>query len=161
MVYTRLPFLTVSNDNDTILEVYKFEVFYELQGVFEKTDDQLEDEAEYKGKERSIVADIIAIQLLGRRAITNMEGTGGAAATGNKILKKAKAGSAETEFEIAKANDGAKVLMNAANLIAKFTADVNRKAASYGFIFDFNTAGELLISAMTGGASFNSFDYAD
>lgn len=161
MVYNRLPFLSENADTDAIIAIFKAEVYYELQGVLTKSDVQLEDDAAYSGKERSLIADVVAIQMLSRRALENMEGLTGSAAGGNKVLTKAKAGSTEAEFEIAKASDGAKTLLKTTDMIMKLVADANRKAMAYGFIFDYNAAGELAINALSSGGSFTAFNYCD
>ena len=109
----------------------------------------IEDETKYSMPQRSLVADLVAINFLTRQSVQNMEGLAGADATGNSLLKVAKAGEVEVEFSNPKAADGNKLLMTADKLMAFYKSEASRKALLQGFILDFNEVGAMVIEVMS------------
>src|SRR5688572_18876953 len=86
-VLNRLPFLADTAPNTEKIDDFTSEVFAELQHVLGKTDAEYLDEDNYNPKETSLISDIVAIYLIQRKTITNMEGSEGAASTATSILK--------------------------------------------------------------------------
>lgn len=111
-VKARMPFLDATDDMN--IDIFTMEVYYTLAVYFGYTvpDDvtTIEDPATYNELQKSLIADIVACYLIIRRVISNKEGdaaagSGSSTPTGNRFLKKAKAGSTEAEWDIAKSTE--------------------------------------------------------
>lgn len=148
-VYNRIPYLVIETDNDDIIDAFTAEVMGEVYKVMEIPDTDILVESSYSILQKSLIADLVSVQLLKRRVLINAEGQSGEAATGNKVLKRAKAGEAETEFQGLKASDGVKLLASAESLIQMLMNDALRKARTLGFILDIKADGEFIVKNMS------------
>lgn len=148
-VYNRIPYLVVDNNNDGIIDAFTAEIMGELYKPFGIEEDDMLDDTKYNILQKALVADLVSIQLITRRVLVNSEGDGVNAATGNKVLKRAKAGEAETEFHGLKASDGVKLLASAESIKSGLMSDAMRRARSLGFILDLNLEGQFVIQAMS------------
>lgn len=149
MVLNRIPFMVAGAASTELINDNTAEVFAELQVVLAKSDAEYLDEDNYLPKETSLIADMVGVQILYRRIISNMEGVAGAAATGNKILTKAKAGEAEAEFSLPKGGDGSTLLMTANQVMGKLMDDAMRKARNLGWMLDISKEATFTIYSMS------------
>lgn len=101
------------------------------------------DEQFYKILEKSIVADLVCMQWLFKKAMelaatigTNSTGTGTDAPPAT-IIKKAEAGSANVEFMPLETKN-VPMLLNIQNLMSGFKASAERKALTLGCVIDIN-----------------------
>lgn len=103
MVKDVLPYLT----DDALIERIRVQMTYLLQPQLNKTDLEVEDEANYTAMQNMLFAQMVAYHLLHTKAIETMAGDGTNSGSASKTLKKAKADVVETEFVVTKASDGA------------------------------------------------------
>lgn len=148
-VYSRIPYLVTDTENNELIDSFTAEIMGELYKPFGIEEADMLDDTKYSILQKALVADMVSVQLLMRRVLTNSEGEGGAAATGNKVLKRAKAGEAETEFHGLKASDGVKLLASAESLIKQLMSDAMRRARSLGFILDIGLDGEFAVKSLS------------
>jgi hypothetical protein len=130
MAKNRLTFY--KETDETLLIDYQTEVYFLLQSYFKKTDLEVEVENTYKPLERILIADYTAYEFIKREILKNIAGEGGEAASGGKLLKKAKADVAETEFEYAKAEDGNRLVMRAGQILEELKKSICEKARTLG-----------------------------
>jgi hypothetical protein len=149
-VFNRIPFLIDDETNTVLIQDFAAEVMAELYRFMEIEEADMLDDTKYSVAQKSLIADLVSIQLLTRKVLFNGEGNGTSAGAGNKILKKGKAGETEAEFTALKASDGTRLLMEATSLISKFMSDALRKARSLGFILDIAKDGQFVVEAMSG-----------
>jgi len=138
-VQDRLPFVLTDGTEDDLINRLRDEVFHSLKVPFEKkelTDPEIEDEGNYDSDQLSLTADVTSCYMIFRKTVGNVGGVEGAAPTGSKFLKKAKAGSAEAEFAQAKASDGGFMGMDTSKLLTWLKKEAYRKARAMGFILD-------------------------
>lgn len=136
MVFNRLPFLD-SDDvptQDTVKD-FIFEVMHELEPCFQIGADNVGLEQYYTYTQQSIIADVVAVYILMYQAATNAQGTPGSAPT-TRYLKRAKAGSAETEWGQFSTKDGVGLFITADGLIDRYKKSAARKARNLGCILD-------------------------
>lgn len=140
MVRNRLPFIAEPDaDADLKIEEFRIEVVHSLKFQFERnelTDPEIEDEDNYDQASRSLIADIDSCYMIMRKVVANVGGVAGAAPSGAKFLKKGKAGTAEAEFAIAKASDGAFLGGSTESILSFLKREAKRKARNLGFIMD-------------------------
>ncbi len=118
---------------ETKIETYKHEQMYYLNEflIISETGDEtvIEDEANWIGMKRLLLAEITTYQLIINKVIST---TGGAAGettgSGSKMIKKAKADVVDAEFEYAKADDGRTIAMKTEALLPELKANVCRYA---------------------------------
>lgn len=149
MVYNKVPFLATSVDNSTLIDEYTAEVFAELHTPFEVAVDDMMDETKYNPLQRSMTSDMVAVYLLKRKILINQEGTNGGAATGTKILVKAKAGEAEAEWDSLKGTDASRLLMTANDLLKNLMMDAGRKANQMMFSLDMRIDGQWVLESLS------------
>lgn len=131
---------------ETMYAVNKcFKVGYLEDGTID--DSQIGDEVNYTYLQRSIIADIVScLILMTISTAMTASGSGETAGTtassssssgGAIFLKKAKAGSAEVEYDQVDASKAATLAMNGASLLASFKSGASRKMmAEYGCLLD-------------------------
>lgn len=111
MVHQRLPF-TSPSANDTIIESIRVQMCYLMQGQTEKSDADVEPEANYKPLENMLFAAMVCYQMIRNKVILTMAGDGVSGSAAAKTLKKAVADVTEAEFTVVKATDGALLQMS-------------------------------------------------
>ena len=95
--------------------------------------DNVGNEAFYRPIEKSLIADLVAMQWLFRKPVEYIQSTAGT--SGGTFIKKAKAGSAEVEYDKQDAKN-IPLSINVKDMMAKFKADATRKALTLGCILD-------------------------
>lgn len=124
MVHQRLSCLNNTTDN-TLIDSITIQQFYFMQGQTLKTDADVETESNYKPLEKILFAALVSYNMLKKRIMENMAGSGGSSTvTPGKIVKKAKADVVEAEFEIPKASDGIFLNMNATQVLAELVKEI-------------------------------------
>jgi hypothetical protein len=149
LVYTRLPILVPGDvENEALISTLTLEAMYDLEPCFRirfYEDDEgigLEDwervgiEDYYSIPQKRVIADLVSLNVLYRIIIQNSVKQGEENAANGEFLKKAKAGSAEVEFEQIKLKDSALFQLGAKDLLAKFRKDAINKAALLGCMID-------------------------
>ncbi|MCB9047612.1 MAG: hypothetical protein H6550_15875 [Chitinophagales bacterium] len=139
MVFNRLPYLD-DGDAGTVSTVnsFIFEVMHDLEPCFQvgaSDADRVGQETYYTVVMQSIIADVVACYLLMYRSIQNAEGTSGSTPT-TRYLKRAKAGSAETEWGQFSVKDGVGMFANIDTTIAYYKTSAARRARGLGCILD-------------------------
>lgn len=131
LVRNKAPFLSDSPEDSNSLDIAIYESAALLEFYLDKSLPDVDlDPGDYDGTEKSLVADIAAIQLVMARGLANSAGVAGGGAVGNTYLKRAQAGSVEAEFgEASKTFFGANVEMALNSLMSS----VNMKSCRYGF----------------------------
>ncbi len=115
IVKKELPYLVDADDPtiDNCIIITQ----YQLQPYLDIEDADVEDEANYTNRQNILVAYHTAFDMICQKIILNMEGnTQSSIAASNKTLKKAKADVTEVEFQVGKASDGNKLLMESKDL---------------------------------------------
>lgn len=168
MVFDRLPMLEDNQTNKDKLGRFTLEIMYELEPCFRakaKTDPPAEanigNETNYDIRQRSVVADLVAVKVLmfhinSQMFGDNSAGTGTGTGNPNKVLTKAKAGSAETaweQFDIKKSATG----MSATDLMDKYKKDAIRKAHALGCLIDICEDCTMAVQSMQAGATLKPF----
>lgn len=113
-----LPAATIVPAVDTQIDLYKISTYYFLQSYLGIADADVEDDGQYNGVTRLLVAALVANDLMVNKVLLNVGGTSSTAPSGGKRIKKAKADVVEAEFDYAKASDGNSLLMSADKLMA-------------------------------------------
>ncbi len=124
---------------DTTVDIYSKETMATLEGYFCEKSDVLE-EGLYTLKEKSLIADVVAINLLLNESVSILGGGSTAEGGSNapRYVKKAKAGSVEAEFEQADLRKAAVDLRtDAKSLVDRLLANARAKACSFGFDLPF------------------------
>jgi len=106
MVKLLLPYLTVTDDD--AIELWKQVTFVLLQPCTLKVTPDLENEATYSLIQKALVADLVALQMLISKSIATTTGSSSESVyntAGATFLKKAKAGTAEAEFDLLSKNN--------------------------------------------------------
>ena len=135
-VLNRLPFLLDDSSNETLISEWTYEVMWQLEPCFKvanqvtpKDEDRIGQEQYYSVNKQSMIAEFVSLFMLQSLAVARA-GAGTEhivdAATaqstltstnGGLYLKRAKAGSAETEFAQVKISDSQFFALNATELI--------------------------------------------
>lgn len=143
MVYTRLPFLIESVNNDEIISGFIIEVMSELEVCFKKGLNEFEgedwDENQYNLTQKSIIADLVCVYILMLKMLSNVGGSGATEGSEEvapaKFLKSAKAGSVEVEWEQFDLNK-ASLALSGKSFLESYKKSAARKAASLGCLID-------------------------
>lgn len=142
MVRNRLPFLEDTVPNQTILSTFTLEAMHQLETCFkvrfvDNTEDWLRvgDEANYSVIQKSIIADVVAVYVLGFTAAFNANPPAGSAALGT-FLKKAKAGSAEVEYDQFDVKKTSVMYLKAEDLMSTYRKSAISKGLQIGCYFD-------------------------
>lgn len=135
-----------SVSNEQLVHDFFVEIAYELEPCFRVRflPDGTEDwdrvgvEANYNIAQKTIIADLIAVYLLMMQSAVNMEGDGsGSTAPAGTFLKRAKAGSAEVEWEQFSLKNGmAKMVVDTGNLMDRYKSSAARRLRNLGCILD-------------------------
>lgn len=131
LVYNRLPFLSRDTDEAVVVDVVG-ETLYLLQRWLKKEGQEVEDPAAYNPLERGVVADVAAVQIALRKAMLQSAGESGEAPEGTRFVKRAKAGSAEVEFESPPGHAGG-MAVNLRDYVRSLLATANSRANTLGF----------------------------
>lgn len=147
MVLNRLPFLSDTDKNKQRISEFTLEVMYEIEPCLKIDrnlpkggESRIGDEAYYSTGQRSLIADIVCVYILMLQMLAN---TGGVAegsdikAANNKFLSKAKAGSAEAEWEQFDLSKGSTLAISGNDLLNAYKASAIRKANLMGCLIDF------------------------
>jgi hypothetical protein len=126
-VYNLLPFL-VNPDADALIDGEVERTRIALQTHLGKTDLQVFVEGDYSPLENLLVAYYTAYQLANREALRNLAGENGNASTLPRQVKKAKAGSVETEFT--EPSDKNSFILSAKDIAANMKQNVCNTAAT-------------------------------
>ncbi len=133
LVYNRIAFLLSNPSTDGLISNFIVETAYEAQPCFKVTG-VVGVEGSYDKFQQSILADMVAVAMLKRIVAQNSQSVSTAGATGN-FLKRAKAGSAEAEFEqidVDKTVAKDTLLIKASSLIDLYVGDIARKYGVLG-----------------------------
>lgn len=133
LVYNRIAFLVSGTSSDELISNFIVETAYEAQPCFNVAGN-VGEEASYNKFQKSILADMVSVGILKRIVAQNSQSVSVAGAT-NNFLKKAKAGSAEAEFEqieVDKTIAKDALVIKAQNLIQLYVEDIVRKYGSLG-----------------------------
>lgn len=150
LVETRLPVLVAGDTaNEGVISTLTLEAMYELEPCFAirfyvdvETSETLEDwervgnEALYTIPQKRVIADLVALNILYRIIVSNTVKTGEESSDNNQFLKKAKAGSAEVEYEQIKLKDSGLFQLSAKDLLDKFRKNAINGAAMLGCLID-------------------------
>lgn len=128
LVYAKLTFLVAGTTVDATIELFAKEVMYLLQNCLKIADADVELEASYNFLQLSLISDIVCIKMLGTEVIQNMYKASNG--TGGKYLKKAKAGSAEAEFD--QVSKDSSLSQSVESLLDSFRLEAFSKASQYG-----------------------------
>jgi hypothetical protein len=132
IVFANLPFLDPVGDLP-VVTIYEKQVQYMLQSCLKIADADVEDETKYTYNQISLIADVVTIMMIMRKAQINMDGVFGSTTQvggADTFIKSAKAGSVETEFGLTPAN--ANTDIDADSLIAYWRKIAFSKASQYG-----------------------------
>jgi len=133
MVKNRLPFIPADNSLDATINSFILEQFYYLQKWTGIDNNYVEDEAQYTGLQKMLVAELVCYELLERKTIENVGGVNGSAPSGAKRIKKGKADVVEAEFDYAKASDGGFLGATATELMKESASRACDYAATLGY----------------------------
>jgi hypothetical protein len=139
-VYNRIPFLVESEANQNLISNYIVEAANEAQSCFNVPANSVAVESAYTAFQKSILGDMVAVGILKRIVAENSQNASiGAGAEAATYLKKAKAGSAEAEFEqvdIDKTMNKEALVMKAQGFIDLYVGDITRKYGQLGCVYD-------------------------
>lgn len=133
MVRSRLPFLPVSIQIDADIAEFTLEQFYYLQKWTKKTDAEVEDENNYSGLQKMLVAELVCCEFISKKILETVGGSAGADPTQSKRIKKAKADVVEAEFDYGKASDGTFMGMTGEQLFTLHAKKACEYAATLGY----------------------------
>lgn len=98
MVQDRLPFLEPDEATELIANRSTVELMYELNGCFGIEEANVGNTDFYNMMQKSLLGDLVAMKFL-RRKFSESGSVSSSSSVGNIFLKKAKAGSAEVEYD--------------------------------------------------------------
>lgn len=158
MVYSRLPFLVQSADNEALLSQFIVEYMYELDICFKvdaenTTPSHIGNEQYYSILQRSIIADLVAMSVLNIQIMANMTGSSSSGVTAGeaKFLKSAKAGSVDVEWE--QFDVDTSLVLSGEKLMDSFIKSAIRKARNLDCMIDICEDCGLSIASMLQGDS--------
>lgn len=137
-VKLELPFLTAGDNAD--ITAFIEQAMLTMQCKFKFSDTDVLNEAMYNAKQKLIIAYLASCYLLIQKANKNVAGSGGNAPTGQKILKRAKAGTAEAEWETDK-NKLAAFITDLEKALGALVAKINNLACPYCFVMVYRNGG--------------------
>lgn len=138
MVKNRLAFIP-STEWQTDIDDFRIEQSYYLStyvdlGIENPTDTQIEDEANWTGRNKILLAEVVTYQLLVKKIVETMGGDeNSSVGSGSKMIKSAKADVVEAEFEYAKADDGRTLATKVSSLIDELKENICRYSQALGF----------------------------
>lgn len=136
MVYNKLPFVEINTTNDTIIGMIINEVCNEFKAYFNVT--IIADDNSYTEAQKSVISDVVCIYILQRTSFINSIGNPTLQIQPNlTFLKRAKAGSAESEFESIKIKDTVGLHTTLISSLEFFQKSAERKFKSMGFRVNF------------------------
>ena len=150
-----IPFIEDSTYNKNLASKYTIQVMWDLENCFDISEnklfpERLGNELYYNVAQKGVIADVIAMQFVYRLILQNMAGNnqqtdeeGNYIAPSQKFLSKAKAGSVESAFEQFTVKDSSYLALDTSSLLANLKADVTRKLAYQGCVYDINEFYEL------------------
>lgn len=154
MVKDRLPF-TNNVSFDAVIERVRIQMCYIMQNQTQKSDLEVEAEANYRGVENIMFSLMVAYQLVKSKAVQTMGGDGSSTSSGGaKILKKAKADVTEAEFIISKAEDGSLIQIPAEKFLMDLLNEMCTFARSLNYIIPWCNMPLDVIPAFIVGADF-------
>ena len=130
LVYSKLTFLTNDAPTDNKIDLFAKEIMYMLQNCLKIALADVEDESAYTFLQLSLISDLVCIKMLNTQAVQDLASS--SSGSGGTFLKKAKAGSAEAEFD-AIPKEG-RMYSNIMDLFKEIKAEALSKAAQYGCI---------------------------
>lgn len=147
MVLNRLPFLSDTEKNTSLVSNFTLEVMHELEPCFrvdknvsETDPTHVGDEQYYSIPQKAVIADVVSCYILILQMLANMAGVAdvdsGLTATNNKFLSRTKAGSVEVEWEQFDVQKGSGMLMSPDALLGMYRKSAMRKARALGCIID-------------------------
>lgn len=145
MVYNRLPFLEHTENNDTLINSFIWEVMNELEHCFQvgvDNPDHIGDDQYYTVEMESIIADLVTVYILLLVSAQNAQGSSSSSSSsgsGVRFMKKAKAGTAEVEWGELDIKKSGSLNIGGAGLIQKYEESAARKARNMGCIIDICT----------------------
>lgn len=128
LVYTKLSFLVNDTPTDNKIDLFAKEIMYMLQNCLKIADAGVEDESAYTFMQLSLISDLVCIKLLNTKAVQDMASS--SSGDGGTYLKKAKAGSAEAEFDSIP-KEG-RMYSSVSELFKEIKAEALSKASQYG-----------------------------
>lgn len=139
-VYNRLPYL-VNPDEDTLIDNFTAELLLMFQNPLDIDDADALDIENYPKCVKALMPDLVAMYMVMRQSVIGTEGDGTATGGLARYLKRAKAGEAETEWDLAKPEEAARFVTSAQDLIDRFRKQAQMKATNCNIelIFDGNT----------------------
>lgn len=139
MVKNRLAFIPSTDWQDSIDDFrieqsYYLSTYVTLSISGDPTDAEIEDEANWTGKNKILLANVTAYQLLVKKIVETIGGSeSSSTGSGTKMIKSAKADVVEAEFEYAKADDGRTLAMKVTSLISTLENEICRMSQALGF----------------------------
>lgn len=135
IVLSKLPFVSDNETNEALISGFTYDAMLELEVCF-KIGDNLGDEDYYSPAQKQVIASIVAAYVLYTQVLTNMQASQSSSPLATYI-SKAKAGSAEVEYDQLDASKSLIMNMSAKDALGFYQKDAIRKAAKLGCIFDF------------------------
>lgn len=139
MVKNRLSFVPQTGW-EILIEDFKTEQMYYLDTYLKKTEknppEDVEEEDNWVGVERLLLAEVTTYQLLTKEIVKNLGGdvaNSTKVAAGSKKIKSAKADVVEAEFEYAKSEDGQTLALKCSQLIPVLEQSICRYAQALHF----------------------------
>lgn len=167
-VYNRLPFFQQSIDNDQLIDDYtaEFLVLFAIALDIDTTTVEYLNLNNYPPCVKSLLPDLVGIQLVERKALLNIEGDGTTSTPGvTKYLNKAKAGDAEVEYGVAKADEittgTGRLSTSDTKMIDRFMSNAKMKAngCGLGLVFeDYSLIAVQVVSATLPTIQVHSWD---
>lgn len=149
MVYSRLPFLAKTSNNDTVIANFLLEECYEMQVCFQIGLDpntgitdwtKVGVESSYNVMQKSILADLVSLYIILLVTAASTQGDVQSdppiPVPSVKFLSKAKAGSVDVEWKQLNMNETIGFFTSADGLLSKYKSSASRKARTYGCILD-------------------------
>lgn len=131
-----MTFVADTTANEDLSSRFTLMVMNDLEFCFQIDPDStgglIGNESLYTYPQLSLVADLVGLRFLLSQSITNTSASGSSAST---YLKKAKAGSAETEFGLVGSSSSG-ITMNVTDMWDKLSSSAISKGANMGCIFD-------------------------
>lgn len=157
MVRNRLPFIADNVANTTLLSNYTWEVMHQIEVCFKIAEQESPNnvvglEGNYSALQQSIIADLVAVYVLLMQAAGGYDftsGGGGGSSAPATYIKKAKAGSAEVEYDqFDTSKSTTSTAIGSKSLLEYFKKNAINKAAQNGCIIEICDDCSLTIQGM-------------
>lgn len=140
MIFSRLPYLSQTDDNKALIDNFVLETMYELEVCFNVSnggadESNIGDESKYSFLQKMIIADLVCVQLLMNRMIKESVASEESTGEVDKFLKSTKAGSVEVEWEQVDPKKGA-MFSSGTSTMEYYRKSAIRKAAQLGCLLD-------------------------